>query len=131
MYGLKHSVRHRTNESAMADAGLVVYSVFAHFGYDCIKTSSCDSPMAHSRKSAHLYGRADDYRVRHITAASLDLRRAISKRIAAAIRERLPQTFDVIFEQSSNPDNDHIHIEYDLVREDMVNAALPRKVKHI
>lgn len=129
-YALKDGVRHRSNEDAMIDARLVAFSVYAHHGYKLTKTSGFDSFEAHSRKSAHLYGRADDYRTRDIPAENLEERRRISRMLADEIRANLPVTFDVIFEQSSNPNNDHIHIEYDIERDDLIPGSSRRSVKH-
>lgn len=65
-------------------------------GKDCIITSITDG--VHTRGSVHKDGRAFDMRIFHLSNP---------KKIADALRARLPKDYDVVLEK------DHIHVEVD------------------
>lgn len=79
-------------------------------GRDAVLTSSVRVPSI-GGSSLHPYGMADDWRTR-------DLTHEMQRSIAEAVREELPESFDVVLEgpasriprlQTRDP---HLHVEY-------------------
>ena len=77
--------------------------IFKKFGSDTTITSGCESVPGHSRKSLHYLGCAVDLRTRDIKTEDEKWR------VVVAIREKLGDYFDVIYEAAP----EHIHLEYD------------------
>ncbi len=76
-------------------------------GVELVFTSGRDGK--HSLTSLHYSGNAVDLRTRDLKAKDTFLPSLIRDRLA----ERLGLDYDVIFEQDpDDPDNDHIHLEY-------------------
>ena len=69
-------------------------------GFDCWVTSGTEGK--HGKSSRHFVGLALDFRT---SAAGIEIKDA--ERIAADMRARLTDEFDVVVE------SDHIHVEYD------------------
>lgn len=83
----------------MALAAFVVEGVYVEVsGEQAVITSGADSK--HGEKSLHPFGRALDFRTRHVSAG-------LMPKIVAKIKDCLGGQFDVVLE------SDHLHVEFD------------------
>ncbi len=67
-------------------------------------TSGNDS--RHGRRSLHYANRALDFRGNNITVAQ-------GRALQAAVRQRLGDAYDILFETFPDPANNHLHVEHD------------------
>jgi len=79
-------------------AGMVVHSVYLHYGYDCVITEITGGKhMAHS---LHYKGLAIDIRTRNIKENHLG-------DIVQTLKAALGESYDVVLEST------HLHVEFD------------------
>lgn len=76
-----------------------IVAVYARYGADCIITSGRDG--RHSARSWHYFGRALDFRTRHLPSEGA------KSKVAAEVKEAVGDAFDVVLERT------HLHVEYD------------------
>ena len=99
---LKAGVRLAELQPQTVLAMLIVHSILARSGTQCVITSCNDSK--HSDASLHYQGRAFDFRTK---TYKFD-KQALIQEIRAALGEE----FDVLLEDEDGP-NQHAHVEYD------------------
>ena len=99
---LKPGVKLKDLQPQMVLAAVIVHSIYARAGCECVITSANDSK--HSEASLHYEGGALDFRTK---TYKFD-RRALRQEVKAA----LGPDFDVLLEDEGVV-NEHLHIEYD------------------
>ena len=99
---IKPGVRLEKLSAQMALAHVVVASVFAEYGYDCVITSGSDG--THMVGSKHYEGDALDYRLRNCTPRARPA-------IRTAVANRLSDCYDVVL--SGTGSAPVLHVEYD------------------
>lgn len=99
MLKLKPGVRLNGVQAPMVLGALVVASVFAARGFDCVITAATDGQ--HKPGSLHYCGLALDFRTRHVGG------NPVLAELVDAIKAALGPEFDVVLEAT------HLHVEYD------------------
>lgn len=99
---LKYGVKLKDLKPQTVLAMVIVHSILARSGTDCIITSCNDSK--HSAASLHYDGRAFDFRTKNYKFN----KDALMQEIRAALGDE----FDVVLEDEGGP-NEHAHCEWD------------------
>lgn len=110
MLSFKNNCRLTGLSPQMAMAAMIVEKVFdLYANTDAMITSVNDS--THGATSLHAFGRAMDFRTKHLFVDLLDRKDRLNT-FRLLVIKHLTSEFDVVLEDIGSP-NEHMHVEYD------------------